>query len=145
MNRIVLLLLSSLIISCSYYPPIYWGWSEWAGSDFSGVEHDAIARLNWSKHPGVITSIDENTLGAGYKKAKLLPGMHVVKYGYFTAQFGEHPNGTIEMEFKACHSYQFGLKLCFWCSPRKYAVWIDDKTTGELVWGKRPDWPFWFL
>jgi hypothetical protein len=49
------------------------------------------------------------------------------------------------MEFKACHSYQFGLKLCFWCSPRKYAVWIDDKTTGELVWGKRPDWPFWFL
>jgi hypothetical protein len=145
MNSIVLLLLSSLIISCSHYSPIYWGWGEWTGPDLSGLANDSVAGLDWSKLPGVIVSIDGNSLGTGYKKARLLPGKHVIEYAYYTAQFGAHPKGTIEMDLKAGHLYEFGLKLCFWCNPRKYAVWVDDNTTGELVWGKRPEWPSWYL
>jgi len=145
MNKLVLLLLSSLMVSCAHYSPIYWGWGEWAGSDVAGVENDSISSFGWSKLPGVIKSIDGNSVGTGYKKAKLLPGRHVIEYAYYPAEFGEHPRGMIEIDLKAGHLYEFGLKLCFWCQPRKYAVWVDDKATGEVVWGKHQDWPFWFL
>lgn len=145
MNRLIVLLLSSLMVSCAYYSPIYWGWSEWVGSDVAAVDNDFITSMDWSKLPGVITLIDGSAVGAGYKKAKLLPGRHVIEYAYYTAEFGMHPRGIIEIDLTAGHSYEFGIKLCFWCMPRKYAVWIDDKTTSEKVWGKHPDWPSWYL
>lgn len=144
-HKLILLLLSALMVSCAYYSPIYWGWGEWVGSEATGLESDLIATVDWSKLPGIITSIDGNSVGAGYKMAKLLPGRHVVKYLYYTASFGMHPEGTMEVDLTAGHSYEFGLKLCFWCQPRKYAVWVDDKITGETVWGKRPGWPSWYL
>jgi len=145
MTGIILLLLSSLIISCSHYSPIYWGWGEWTGPGLYGVEDNSRAGFDWSKHPGVITSIDGNNVGDGYKKAKLSPGRHVIQYAAYPAEFGAHPKGTVEIDLQADHVYEFGLKLCYWCKPRSYAVWVDDRTTGELVWGKRPDWPSWFL
>jgi hypothetical protein len=145
MNRVILLLLSSLMVSCAYYSPIYWGWGEWVGSDVAGLENDSVATFDWSKLPGVITLIDENSVGTGYKKAKLSPGRHVIGYAYYPAEFGVHPKGIIEIDLTAGHSYEFGLRLCFWCKPRKYAVWVDDKTSSEEVWGKRPDWPSWYL
>jgi len=145
MNRLILLLLSLLMASCAHYSPIYWGWGEWAVSDVTGLENGLVAYVDWSTLPGVITSIDGHTVGSGHKKAKLLPGSHVIEYAYYPAEFGVHPKGTIAIQLEAGHSYEFCIRLCFWCNPRKYAVWVDDKTTAEAVWGRHPDWPSWFL
>jgi len=146
MNKLILLLMCSLIVSCAHYSPIYWDYDEWEECDFSGIGKDSIARLEWSKVPGVIRSIDGNTLRK-YKKAKLSPGMHTFEYADYPAEFGVPLpiNGTIEIELKEGHLYEFNIKYCYWCIPRQFAVWIDDKTTGEVAWGKRPDWPSWYL
>jgi hypothetical protein len=145
MFKLVLLLLPMVMISCAHDSPVFWGWGEWAASDVAGVENELISGFDWYKNPGVITSIDGNSVGNGYKRARLLPGRHVIEYASYPAKFGGHPKGRIEIELKAGHLYEFRLELCFWCMPRKYAVWVDNKTTGKLVWGKRPDWPCWYL
>jgi hypothetical protein len=139
MLKRLVILLAFLPVSCSYYSPIYWGWGEWNGIDPAAPKTDMV-QLDWHKLPGVIKTIDGNNLGDGYKKAKLVAGRHVLEYAYYTAGFGIHPSGKIEIEMTAGHTYEFKAKLCFWCKPRKYAVWIDDKHAGELAWGKRPDW-----
>lgn len=145
MNKLIIVFLSSFLFSCSHYSPIYWGWGEWVGSDVAATGKRSIASFDWSSLPGVITAIDGNSVGDGYKKAKLAPGRHLVEYAYYPAEFGVHPQGRIEIDLTAGHSYELGLRLCFWCKPRKYAIWVDDTTTGQVVWGKRPDWPFWYL
>jgi hypothetical protein len=145
MKKLGLVLFSSLMVSCAHFSPIYWGYGEWAAGDTAGVENDLLVEFDWSKVPGVITSIDGKRLGEGYKKAKLLSGRHVIEYANYSVEFGGHQTGMLELDLAAGHSYQFGLKLCYWCHPRKYAVWVDDKTTGEVVWGKHPDWPAWWL
>ena len=145
LKNLIIVLLSSQIISCSHYSPIYWGWGEWSGADIAGVESNSLASVDWSTLPGVITSIDGNKLGSGYKKAKLLPGKHLIEYAYYPAEFGAYPKGIIELDLKSGHLYQFEIMLCFWCMPRKFAKWVVDKTMGEVVWGKRPDWPPWWL
>lgn len=145
MNRFAILLLASLAISCSYHSPIYGSHGEWTGSGVSGMGPQSTASLDWTRHPDVIKSIDGHKLGDGYKKTRLLPGMHVMEYADYPAEFGAHPRGTIRVNMKKGHSYEFRLKLCFWCMPRKHAGWIEDTTTGEVAWGKRPDWPSWFL
>jgi hypothetical protein len=144
MKKLVLLLLS-LLVSCAHHSPVFWGWGEWAGADVAGVGDDLLAGFDWSELPGVIASIDGNRVGTGYKKAKLRPGRHVIEYAYSPAEFGAHPTGIIEIDLAAGHLYEFRVKLSFWCMPRRFAVWVDDKTTGEAVWGKRPDWPSWWL
>lgn len=145
MKILVIILLSSLLFSCAHYSPIYWGWGEWDGVGVAGEKAGLSAGLDWSKRPGVITAIDGKSIGSGYKKAKLLPGRHVIEYAYYTAQFGAHPKGIIELDVQAGHSYQFDIKLCFWCNPRKFAVWVYDNTVGTVVWGEQPDWPSWWL
>ncbi len=143
MKKATLLLLSSLLVSCAHHSPIYWGWGEWVASDAAGMKEDMVARFDWSTLPGVITSVDGNSVGEGFKKARMVPGKHVIKYAYYPAQFGQHPEGTAEMDLKAGHLYEFHLKLCFSCTPRKFAVWVEDKTIGTLVWGQHPDWSSW--
>jgi hypothetical protein len=133
------------MVSCANYSPIYWGWGEWAGPDVAGVENNLITSFGWPELPGVITSIDGTGLGTGYKKARLSPGRHRIEYAYHPSEFGVHPTGIMEMDLIAGHLYEFRIKLCFWCAPRKYSVWVDDKTTGKVVWGKHPDWPSWWL
>jgi hypothetical protein len=138
MNKLTLLLLSLLMVSCAHYSPIYWGWGEWVTTDVENMGNDLVAYFDWSTLPGVITSIDRNAVGSGYKKAKLLSGPHEIEYAYYPAEFGVHPKEKITMQLEAGHSYEFRIKLCFWCSPRRYSVWVDDKNTGETVWGKHP-------
>lgn len=145
LSKLNLLLLSTLIVSCAHTSPIYRGGGEWVGSNLTAPGNDFIATFDWSRLPGIVTLIDESRVGTGYKRARLLPGRHVIAYAYHPAEFGVHPKGTIEIDLVAGHAYEFGVRLCFWCTPRKYAVWVDDKTTGEKVWGKRPDWPSWYL
>ncbi|MBU5635805.1 hypothetical protein KOM00_03580 [Geomonas sp. Red69] len=142
MKIIIVVILSSLLISCSHLSPIYWGWGEWGEADVAGVENNSLVRIDWSTLPGVVTSIDGNKVGSGYKKAKLHPGKHLIEYAYYPAEFGVHPKGSVELDFKSGHWYQFEIKLCYWCRPRKFAAWLHDKTTGEVVWGKPPDWHF---
>jgi len=136
LNKIILLMLLSILSSCAYYSPIYWGWGEWSGSNLSGMENQPVSKFEWSRLPGVITMIDGDTVGSGYKKAKLLPGIHKIDYAYSPAQFGTHPRGSFEMELKAGHLYEFRIKLCFSCNPRRYDTWVMDKTTGDIVWGQ---------
>ncbi len=139
------LLLPLFAFSCaSYHSPIYQNYAEWAapGTDMAGSN---VVIFDWSHEPGVITKVDGNDLGPGYKKATLLPGPHVIEYVYYAANFGEHPEGRIEIDLAAGHSYFFDLDLCFWCNPRRYAVWIDDITVDKIAWGQHRDWPSWWL
>lgn len=144
MKHLAWLVLSMVIASCVSIEKI--GWDEWLDPGIWAAPEKSVAVFDWSRYPGIIQSIDEDTsAGLRHKTAKLLPGKHVVKYKYYSAEFGTHPGGIIEIDLKAGHLYELCIKLCFWCKPRTYAVWVDDKTVGEVVWGKRPDWPSWFL
>ena len=146
MRKTVLLLLSLFIASCSArYSPFFWGWGEWVPNDVVGLEKSLTAVFDYSTLPDVIHSIDGASLDKGYLKARLSPGKHHLEYEDHPAEFGIHPRGLLEVEVLAGHMYEFRIKYCYWCKPRKYAAWVDDKTTGELVWGKRPDWPFLWL
>jgi hypothetical protein len=136
MNKVVSVLVFLVLSSCAYYSPIYWGWGEWAGPEVSGIENNSVARFDWSRLPGVITMINRDSVGAGYKKAKLIPGRYLINYAYYPAEFGTHPSGLIEIELSAGHEYEFRIKLCYACSPREYITWVQDKTTGEIVWGQ---------
>lgn len=145
MSGIALLFLALPIASCAPYLPADCATNEWAGPDVAGMRGDRVANLDWSKLPGVIALLDGQSAGACYERAKLKPGPHVIEYAYYPAEFGAHPRGTVEIDLKQGHVYDFRIKLCFWCTPRRFAVWIEDRTTGEPVWGKRPDWPSWYL
>jgi hypothetical protein len=96
----------------------------------------------------MVTSVDGNKCKgsgkSGYKKARLLPGRHVIAYSNYVYKLG-HVTGKIDLELKAGHSYEFAFDTCYWCNPRRDAAWVEDKTTGEIVWGKCRDWPFWFF
>ena len=146
MRNAVFLLLSLLTASCAArYSPIYWGWGEWAQQDVVNIENSLTVHFDWSTVPGVIQSIDGAVVGQGYNKARLSPGKHQLEYADYPAEFGTHPRGLLEVDLLTGHVYEFRIKYCFWCNPRKYTVWVDDKTTGGLDWGKRPDWPSWWL
>src|SRR5512140_3263922 len=106
-NKILLLLLFLLLSSCAYYSPIYWGWGEWTGKGVTSNGNQPFTEFTWSKLPGIITLIDGDSVGTGYKKAKLLPGRHIIEYAYNPAEFGMHPKGLIGMELKAGHIYEF--------------------------------------
>ena len=144
-SRALLLLALALVASCASFAPDRAGSGEWVSPNVAPDERAAIANLDWSTLPGVITLIDGREVGAGYRQARLAPGRHVIEYAYYPAAFGDHPKGRMEIELMSGHSYEFRIKLCFWCMPRKYAVWMDNKTSREKVWGKRPDWPAWYL
>ncbi len=145
-RRAVLIPLSFLLGSCAaHHSPVYRGWGEWVPSGVSDVDSSLTSVVDWSTVPGVITSIDGNTVGDGYKKARLLPGKHQLEYADNPAEFGAHPRGFLEVDLLADHVYEFRIDYCFWCSPRRLATWVDDKTTGDLIWGNRPDWPSWWL
>jgi hypothetical protein len=146
MSKAILVLLSILLASCSArYSPFFWEYGEWAPADFSVVERSLTAVFDWSAHPDVITSIDGTAVDKGYKKARLAPGKHQLVYEAHPAEFGTHPKGLLEVDLLPGHVYEFRIDYCYWCIPRRYSTWVDDKTTGELIWGKRPDWPSWWL
>ena len=141
-KKIVPLFSLLILSSCAYYSPIYWGWGEWSGPGVLEMEEQSVTIFDWSRLPGIITSIDGIKAGSGYKKAKLSPGNHKIEYAYYPANFGMHPSGLIEMELRADHSYEFRIKLCYSCNPRRYRIWIHDRTTGKKVWEMiRPDKP----
>jgi hypothetical protein len=146
MKQLVILLLFLGILSCRSFDTLNWG--ECADSDGAGQDAESTAIMDWSDWPDMIISIDaDKCIGsgkAGYKRARLSPGRHAVEYGNYVYKLG-HVSGRIELEVKKGHLYEFGFDTCFWCQPRRYAVWVDDRTTGEVVWGKRRDWPSWYL
>ncbi len=144
MLRLVLWLVALLLTSCAALDKMRAG--EWVEPAAASRGDDAVAGFDWSAPPsGIVTSIDGQVVGTGYKRARLLPGRHVIEYAYYTGEFGTNLLGRIELDLVAGHTYRFDVKLCFWCSPRKYAVWVDDETAGTVVWGQRPDWPGWYL
>ena len=146
MSKGILVLLSILLASCSArYSPFFREYGEWAPADSSVVERSSTAVFDWSTQPNVITMIDGTPIGRGYKKARLSPGKHQLEYADYPAEFGAHPKGLLDIDMLPGHEYEFRIDFCFWCTPRRSAVWVDDKTTGELIWGKRPDWPSWWL
>jgi hypothetical protein len=139
MLKAAILLLTVVLASCASGRAKEWSYLAPAKQDSWN------ALLDWSDLPGVIASIDGHNVGHGYNKAPLSPGRHTITYAYYPAEFGVHPQGTLELSLQAGHAYEFRVDLCYWCSPRRYAVWVRDTTTGELVWGKEPDWPSWWL
>ena len=139
MKHIAFPLVAMFLAACAAIETHSWG--EWVSPDIVGTNTEAVSILDWSNHPGTITSIDGATdVKTGFKKARLLPGRHIISYADYPTNFGIHPQGSIEIEMKPGHQYRFGVLYCFTCSPRKYAVWIDDITTSEIAWGSRPDW-----
>ena len=136
MNKVVFGVLFLMLTSCAYYSPIYWGWGEWTGQEVSGLDGSSVALFDWSKLPGTIIIIDGDSVGNGYKKAKLLPGRHLIGYAYYPVEFGVHPKGIIDMNLKANHLYEFRIKLCYSCNPRRYNILVKDRSTGEIVWNE---------
>ena len=120
-------------------------WGQWTEGDLAQQETSSATVFAWDDWPGMIVGIDRNAaVASGYKSARLRPGMRTIEYSNHVQNFG-HVQGEIKMVLVAGHSYQFRFDTCFWCKPRQFAVWVDDVTTGELAWGKRPDWPGWYL
>jgi len=146
MKQLAISLLFLGVLSCRSIDTRSWG--ECADADGAGQSTESIAIIDWSDWPDMITSIDGNRcIGSGrtgYKKARLSSGSHTVEYSNHVHDLG-HVTGQIELEVKKGHLYEFGFDTCYWCIPRRFAVWIDDRTTGEVVWGRHRDWPSWFL
>jgi hypothetical protein len=138
-----ILILPFLLASCGI--AMFANYGEWVDSNTVGVDPRVTATLDWSTLPGVITAIDGREFGRGYKTARLAAGVHDIEYSYYTGAFGTNLIGSLQFDFVEGHEYEFRMKLCFWCVPRRYAIWVDDKATGQLVWGRRPDWPSWYL
>ena len=146
MARIIPVLMILLLASCSArYSPFFLGYDEWIAGNVSSADRSSTAVFDWSTLPDVITQIDGIPIGKGYKKARLSAGKHQLEFAAYPAEFGVHPKGRVDISLLAGHEYEFRIDYCYWCSPRRYSVWVDDKTTGKLVWGKPPDWPSWRL
>lgn len=146
MKKTISILLVLFFTSCSArYSPFFLGYDVWTPENRPAVEKSSLVVFDWSTLPDVITSIDGTPVGRGFKKATLSPGKHRFEYAAYPAEFGAHPNGVVEIDLSAGHEYEFRMDFCYWCKPRRYVVWVDDKTTGELAWGKRRDWPVWWL
>lgn len=145
-KRLALPLLCLGLLSCRSFDTMSWG--ECLDADGAGQPTESIAIVDWSDWPDMITRIDtDRCIGSGrtgYRKARLSPGKHVLEYSNHVHSMG-HVAGRIELEVKKGHAYEFRFDTCFWCMPRRYALWIDDKTTGEVAWGTRRDWPAWYL
>jgi len=145
-KRLAAVLLVLSVLSCRSLDTVSWGVCiDPVGAD---QEADSMAVIDWSDWPDMVTSIDADKCVShdklGYKAARVLPGKHVVEYSNYVHDFG-HVAGRIELVVQKGHRYQFGFDTCYWCQPRKFAVWIDDQTTGDLAGGKHRDWPAWFL
>jgi hypothetical protein len=80
----------------------------------------------------------------GFKFAQLNPGIHTFQYSNDVHDFG-HIDGIMEFDLKPGVKYLFKFKTCYWCSPRKFAVWVIKESSGEIVWGKPPSWSSWWL
>jgi hypothetical protein len=146
MKKSILILLLLSFTSCSArYSPFFIGYDVWTPQDRSLADNSSLVLFDWSTLPNVITSIDGTPIVGRFKKANLPPGKHRIEYAAYPAQFGAHPKGVVEIDLIPGHEYEFRMDFCFWCKPRRYAVWVDDKTTGELAWGKHRDWPVWWL
>jgi hypothetical protein len=139
MKHLAFSLVAMILAACAAIDTHSWG--EWVSPDIAGTKTEDLSIFDWSKHPGTIISIDGVTdVRTGFKSARLRPGKHIISYADHPDEFGIHPKGSFDMEMKSGHQYRFGIRYCFTCTPRKYAVWIDDTTTGEIAWGSRPDW-----
>jgi hypothetical protein len=140
------ILILAALLSCRSLETRSWG--ECTDADGFGLGSDVSGVFDWSGWPDMVTAIDGGRCVAGgatgYKWARLKSGIHVVDYSNYVHDFG-HVSGRIEIGLQAGHRYVFGFDACYWCKPRRYAVWVSDENTGEVVWGRRADWPRWFL
>ncbi len=143
MNRLVAVFLSIGLTACFSLETRNWG--EWTEKDLPQQSTGLLAGFDWHDWPGMIVRIDQHQeVATGYKSARLRPGMHIIEYSNHVHDFG-HVVGEIKITLLAGHDYGFRFKTCYWCNPRRFAVWVDDLTTAELAWGSRPNWPNWYL
>jgi hypothetical protein len=142
-NPLIAVVLSVSLAACFSLETRDWG--EWAEKDLAQQSTASAAGFDWRDWPGMIVSIDlHDEVATGYKSARLRPGMHIIKYSNHVHDFG-HVKGEMKIILLAGHNYRFHFDTCYWCNPRRFAVWVDDLTTAELAWGSRPDWPKWYL
>ena len=143
MNPLIAIFLSLGLAAC--YSLETKGWGEWTDMDLAKQSTASAAGFSWHEWPGMIVRIDQHSeVAAGYTSARLRPGMHVIEYSNHVHDFG-HVRGEMQIVLLAGHAYEFRFDTCYWCNPRRFAVWINDVTTGEPAWGNRPNWPRWYL
>jgi hypothetical protein len=149
MNARAGVLLSLLLAACTpAHWPSNWGAGEWRPPDVANAPEGSLALFEWVTVPGAIAAIDGASMArgdGGFNRARLAAGRHRIEFAAYPAEFGQHPRGAVDVELFASHAYEFRMAFCYWCKPRDYAVWVEDTTTRELVWGKRPHWPAWYL
>jgi hypothetical protein len=139
-----LLLLAALAASCSArYSPFFIGWREWSPAGLETADDSAVARLDWSRHPGVVKSLDGVVLGDGYKKARLAPGHHRLEVADHPVEIDARPAGVMELDLDAGAVAEIRIDYCFRCTPGRHAVWLEDRSSGETLRGEKPDWPGW--
>jgi hypothetical protein len=79
MKHIAFPLVAMFLTACAAIETYSWG--EWVSPDIVGTNTEAFSILDWSNHPGTITSIDGATdVKTGFKRARLLPGRHIISY-----------------------------------------------------------------
>jgi hypothetical protein len=142
----------ALLSSCAYMQRAI----EYSGSGGAGLPDNAVGILHY-KYVGDVTTlgatvyIDEKDASPHLKNeyeyygyAKLKPGMHRIYWG---KKFSRRGDWEVELKIKveAGRIYRLKVKSCYWCSKFRVAVWIINDKTGEVVSGKVPDWPAWWL
>ncbi len=116
-----------------------------------GISDDQIAILKWAGWgDAIVTVIDgraTNMTGLfidgqfPQTSARLLPGEHTIDYGIRVGVRGyvwtNREGGTARLDLKAGHVYAVKGGRCFFCFTRKYAAWIEDEATGEVLHGSK--------
>lgn len=123
-------------------------WRGYVSPDTLALSNEQVSIFDWSNSPGMIINIDgARIIGVGrdgFKFARLNPGMHIFEYSNYVHDFG-HIYGKIEINLKPGVKYLFKFKTCYWCNTRKFAVWVINESSGEIVWGNAPSWSSWLL
>lgn len=138
------LFFSIFLVSCYPIDSIpYLFRDEWIASEAAGVKDDSLAIITWSRYPAELALIDGDSLRIRYKKAKLLPGRHIIGYEYSPEYDEINTSGTIrsfEIELKSGHQYELRMKYHWWTNIRRYEVWVVDKTSfrenWRIIWGE---------
>ena len=105
-----------------------------------GLATSEVARLSWDlgvtvkSIDGYTETFNIGTYYGGASRAELAPGEHSITFVYGIDRTWYR--GTAVIDMKAGHSYRLKNESCFWCSPRKAWFWIEDQTTGDIIYGR---------
>jgi hypothetical protein len=111
-------------------------------SGAKGLPESSLAILTWDWTVDV-HSIDRDRdkflsglVGGAPTRAALLPGEHRISYSIGGPQNGIR-RGVAVIDLKPGHQYRLKDVIYWFSSVDRWKFWIEDETTGEVVYGRR--------